>query len=76
VTDLEYNERLERVISLIRSRPSTAVDIMKALRCAKPAAYGFIAALTARGYRFQIDYVRQSKRGPESARYRLRSETA
>lgn len=71
MTDVEYFERLDRVAALIKEKPRTANDIRRALRCSKPTAYSLINTLMSRGYRFEIEYVRQAKKGPASALYRL-----
>lgn len=64
---------LDQLAELLRSRPHTAKEIAKALKCCKPTAYKRIKALVRRGDRiYTVIEMRDGISGPPPALYGIR----
>lgn len=64
-----YHETLNKVLSLLKSKPRTALEIAKLTKCSKPTAYARLQALKKAGVRLARTKVRQGSTGPAATAY-------
>lgn len=68
---MEYWDRVCKVHDLLKEKPRTARDIMRAMKCSKPTAYSLLEDVLKYSTLFSVTKkrVRQSARGPRSVFY-------
>lgn len=68
-----YQKTLDRLASLLRSRPRTAREIADKMKCCRPTAYQRLEGLRARGEEvYMLTGVAKGATGPRATAYGLR----
>ncbi len=67
-----HSKTLDRLVALLRTKPLTGLEIAKAMKCCKPAAYQRVQALIDRGDNVYTVTERSKRPGPVARAFGIR----
>lgn len=67
-----HSKTLDRLAALLRKKPLTGLEIAKAMKCCKPAAYQRVQALIDRGDNVFTVTERANRPGPSARSFGVR----